>query len=260
MMHNGSADGGAYQETSNGGRCGGYKQCGECKKHGKRARGRHRRRAGGRAARDQSALRRFFRIAYRHRRRAVLCPISVRRCRKNFSPTGRRGFALFASGAVRAERGVEFLLGTAAAKVDLRGRFVTLADGRDVPFHTLVFATGTCARRLPLPGIDRNGTFSLRAIGDVQRLRPAFDQAKRIVILGGGYIGLETAAVMRKRAARCHRARSRGSRAQARHRASIAGFFDRIHRERGVDIRANARVAASAAKGGACVALLMVRK
>ena len=88
-----------------------------------------------------------------------------------------------------AERNVEYLLGTAAARADLRGRTVTLADGRELPFHTLVFATGTCARRLPLPGLDRDGVFTLRAIGDVQRLRPAFDTARRIAILGGGYIG-----------------------------------------------------------------------
>jgi 3-phenylpropionate/trans-cinnamate dioxygenase ferredoxin reductase component len=148
-----------------------------------------------------------------------------------------------------AERGVDFLLGAAAAKVDLRGRTITLADGRDVPFHTLVFAAGTCARRLPLPGLDRGGVFTLRAIGDVQRLRPAFDAARRIVILGGGYIGLETAAVMRgeQRDVIVLEAEDRVLKRVTA--PAIAGFFDRIHRERGVDIRTGARVAAIGGEG-----------
>jgi 3-phenylpropionate/trans-cinnamate dioxygenase ferredoxin reductase component len=148
-----------------------------------------------------------------------------------------------------AERDVAFVLGTAAAKVDLRARIATLADGREVPFHTLIFATGTCARRLPLPGIDRDGVFSLRAIGDVQRLRPAFDQARRIAILGGGYIGLETAAVMRgeNRDVIVLEAEDRVLKRVTA--PAIAKFFDRIHRERGVGIRVQARVAAIDGEG-----------
>jgi 3-phenylpropionate/trans-cinnamate dioxygenase ferredoxin reductase component len=152
-----------------------------------------------------------------------------------------------------AERNVAFMLGTAAAKVDLRGRVVTLADGREIPFHALVFATGTCARRLPLPGIDSAGVFSLRAIGDVQHLRPAFDKARRIAILGGGYIGLETAAVMRgeQRDVIVLEAEDRVLKRVTA--PAIAKFFDRIHRERGVDIRTGARVASIDGKGGALV-------
>jgi 3-phenylpropionate/trans-cinnamate dioxygenase ferredoxin reductase subunit len=148
-----------------------------------------------------------------------------------------------------AERGIEFQLGVAVAKVDLRGRSVTLADGREIPFHTLVFATGTCARRLPLPGLDRDGVFTLRAIGDIKRLRPALDDARRIAILGGGYIGLETAAVMRgeQREAIVLEAEDRVLKRVTA--PAIAGFFDRIHRERGVDIRTGARVAAIGGEG-----------
>ncbi len=148
-----------------------------------------------------------------------------------------------------AQRGVEFLLGVAVAKVDLRGRVVTLADGRALPFGILVFATGTCARRLPLPGLDRDGVFTLRAIGDVRRLRPALDAARRIVILGGGYIGLETAAVMRgeQRDVVVLEAEDRVLKRVTA--PSVANFFDRIHRERGVDIRTGARVAGIGGEG-----------
>jgi 3-phenylpropionate/trans-cinnamate dioxygenase ferredoxin reductase subunit len=151
------------------------------------------------------------------------------------------------------ERNVEFLLGSAAAKADLRNRTVMLADGREVAFDTLVFATGTCARRLPLPGLDRDGVFSLRAIGDVQRLRPAFDRAARIAILGGGYIGLETAAVMRGENRHVVVLEAEDRVLKRVTAPSIASFFDRVHRERGVEIRTGARVAAIDGDGGALV-------
>ncbi|HEX3506554.1 MAG TPA: FAD-dependent oxidoreductase [Xanthobacteraceae bacterium] len=152
-----------------------------------------------------------------------------------------------------AERGIDFQLGVAAAEVDLRGRSVSLADGREIAFHNLVFATGTCARRLPLPGLDRDGVFTLRAIGDVKRLRPALDTARRIVILGGGYIGLETASVMRgeQRDVIVLEAEDRVLKRVTA--PAIASFFDGIHRERGVDIRTGARVAAIGGEGRALV-------
>jgi 3-phenylpropionate/trans-cinnamate dioxygenase ferredoxin reductase component len=150
-----------------------------------------------------------------------------------------------------SERDVEFMLGVAAAKADLRSCIVTLADGREVPFHTLVFATGTCARRLPLPGIDLEGVFSLRAIGDVQQLRPALDRARHVAILGGGYIGLETAAVMRGENRQVTVVEAEDRVLKRVTAPPVAKFFDRVHRERGVDIRVGARVAAIGGEGRA---------
>src|ERR1700730_5772417 len=85
-------------------------------------------------------------------------------------------------------------LGSGAAQVNLRQRRVSLRDGRELEFGVLVFATGTRARTLPVPGIGLTNIFSLRNIDDVRRLRPALDQARRVAIIGGGYIGLEVAA------------------------------------------------------------------
>src|SRR6188474_845910 len=77
---------------------------------------------------------------------------------------------------------VQLELGAPAAAVDLAGKRVSLGDGRSHDYDTLVFATGTRARDLPLPGIKLPGVFSLRKIGDVLALRPALDGARRIVI------------------------------------------------------------------------------
>src|SRR5581483_6674233 len=79
-------------------------------------------------------------------------------------------------------------LGTPVAAVDPSRCRVTLWDGRELAYGNLVFATGTCARALPIPGIDLGGVHSLRNIEDVRRLRAELDAARRIVIIGGGYI------------------------------------------------------------------------
>jgi 3-phenylpropionate/trans-cinnamate dioxygenase ferredoxin reductase subunit len=142
------------------------------------------------------------------------------------------------------EHDVRLMLGTAAGKVDLLQHRVSLRDGREIDYRTLIFATGTRARTLPLPGIDHANVFSLRKIDDVLRLRPALDGARRIAIIGGGYIGLEVAAAMR--------AEDRDvavMEAQSRIMARVTGedvsaFFDQLHRRRGVDIRLGARLVA----------------
>jgi len=136
-------------------------------------------------------------------------------------------------------------LGTAVGAVDRRRRCVMLADGRELAYASLVFATGTSARTLPIPGVDR-GVHSLRNIEDVRRLRIELDTARSVVIIGGGYIGLEVAAVMRSegRAVTVLEAEERVLKRVAGRTTSA--FFDGFHRERGVDIRLNVRAAAIA--------------
>jgi len=142
------------------------------------------------------------------------------------------------------DRKVEPILGVAAKSVNLHARNVTLADGRTLSYGALVLATGTCARRLPLSGVDLPGVFSLRAIGDVQRLRPALDAVSRVVIVGGGYIGLEVAAVMRAEGREAIVLEAEDRVLKRVTAPEVSAFFDRFHRERGVDIRLGARLAA----------------
>ena len=107
-----------------------------------------------------------------------------------------------------------------------------------------MFATGTRARDLPLPGIKLPGVFSLRKIDDVRRLRPALDDARRIAIVGGGYIGLEVAAVMRQEGRDAIVIEAEGRVMKRVAGEAVSGFFDTLHRSRGVDIRLGARLAA----------------
>ena len=142
-----------------------------------------------------------------------------------------------------ADHKVELALGTAALTVDRARKCVGLGDCRSFDYDTLVFATGTRARDLPLPGIDRPGVFSLRKIDDVRRLRPALDDARRIVIIGGGYIGLEVAAVMRQEGRDAIVVEAEGRVMKRVAGETISGFFDGLHRSRGVDIRLGCRLA-----------------
>jgi 3-phenylpropionate/trans-cinnamate dioxygenase ferredoxin reductase component len=151
------------------------------------------------------------------------------------------------------EQGVELLLGTTVMGLDLERRTLSTVDpqGRaaEVSYGTLVLATGTRARELAAPGAGLAGVFSLRSIDDVHRLRPALDAAGRIVIVGGGYIGLEVAAVMRQEGRGVMVLEAEDRLLKRVTGTDVSGFFETLHRERGVDIRFGARLAAVAGEG-----------
>lgn len=95
--------------------------------------------------------------------------------------------------------GLELLGGVRLTEVDLTGRTVTGQRGDDsltVPYDGLVIATGSRARPSPFDPTLRN-VFSLRSLGDGLHMREAMRDAQRIVLVGGGFIGLEVAAVAR---------------------------------------------------------------
>ncbi len=94
-----------------------------------------------------------------------------------------------------ADEGIELLLGTAARRLDPAGRRVVLADGREVPYDTCVVATGAAARPAPWP--VRSGVHVVRGLRDGVALREDLARGGRVVIVGGGFIGAESAATAR---------------------------------------------------------------
>jgi 3-phenylpropionate/trans-cinnamate dioxygenase ferredoxin reductase subunit len=147
------------------------------------------------------------------------------------------------------DKRVSLDLGTPVGGIDRRNRQVTLTDGRDIPYDTLVLATGTRARDLPMPGIDLAGVFSLRRIGDVLKLRPVLDEARRVVIVGGGYIGLEVAAVARGEGRDVTVLEAEDRVLKRVTSPVISQFFDEVHREHGVVLRLGARMAGIEGEG-----------
>ncbi|HEU0094951.1 MAG TPA: FAD-dependent oxidoreductase, partial [Rhizomicrobium sp.] len=99
-----------------------------------------------------------------------------------------------------ADNRVEVKLSTAAAAIDRTARQVTLSDGSSLDYDHLVLATGSTPRRLPAAiGGDLEGVFTVRDYRDADALGAAMVAGRKALVVGGGYIGLEAAAVARGR-------------------------------------------------------------
>src|SRR5262249_6375486 len=98
-----------------------------------------------------------------------------------------------------AEHQVEVHLGRQVIDIAPREQHVRLDDGRVLPYDALLLATGSAPRHLPIPGAELPGVHYLRSIADADRIRSECTQGGRMVIIGGGYIGLEVAATARER-------------------------------------------------------------
>lgn len=98
-----------------------------------------------------------------------------------------------------ADKGIELCLGSGVSAIDAAAHFVTLLDGRTVGYRKLIWAGGADPRRLGVPGASLKGVFYVRDKGDADAMMAALGSgARRAVVIGGGYIGLEAAAVLRK--------------------------------------------------------------
>jgi 3-phenylpropionate/trans-cinnamate dioxygenase ferredoxin reductase subunit len=141
------------------------------------------------------------------------------------------------------DQGVTVNYGTPVAKIDRANRRVDFRDG-SADYGMLFLATGTRARDLPVPGANLEGVFSLRKIDDVRRLRGPLDAARRVVIVGGGYIGLEVAAVARGEGREVAVLEAEDRVMKRVTSPVISNFMQDFHRNRGVDVRLGARLAA----------------
>ncbi|WP_432187981.1 NAD(P)/FAD-dependent oxidoreductase [Streptomyces sp. Tue6028] len=149
-----------------------------------------------------------------------------------------------------AQHEVDLLLGTSVRAVDAGAKEVELGDGRRVPYAKLLLATGSSPRRLSVPGADLDNVLYLRRVGDSERLKEAFTAGARIVVIGGGWIGLETAAA----------ARTEGAEVTVLEHGDLpllkvlgreaAEVFARLHTDHGVTLRPRAQVESITGSGG----------
>ncbi len=154
--------------------------------------------------------------------------------------------------AFYAENSIELLTGARVVSIDPGGRRITLETGRTLAYDRLLLATGSRVRRLDgMPGADLEGVLYLRTIEDSDRIRAAMENAERVVVVGGGYIGLEvaSAAVEAGRSVTVVEALPRLLSRVATSR--LAAFYADLHRARGVDLRLGASVARFRGEGGA---------
>ena len=149
-----------------------------------------------------------------------------------------------------SEHEVELRLGTTVTAIDPGAHQISLADGERIGYDRLLLATGAAPRRIEVPGADLDGVHYLRTVGDSERLRAAFAQAGRVVVIGAGWIGLEAAAAARE-AGRdvtvLEMAELPLLRVLGR---EVAEVFAGLHAEHGVDLRFGVQVAEITGAGG----------
>ena len=148
-----------------------------------------------------------------------------------------------------AEQAIDFRPDSLATAIDRAARTVTFADGVVETWDVLVLATGSRARKLPIPGADRPDLIELRTLGDAERLKGQLGPGRRLAVVGGGYVGLEVAASARSLGAEVV-VIERMDRVLARVASpELSAFFTTLHEGHGVSIRLSAEVAALEAGG-----------
>src|SRR5204862_4130946 len=95
------------------------------------------------------------------------------------------------------DNNVELRLGTRATDIDPGSHTVTLDGGDRLTYTKLLLTTGSTPRQLNIAGANLDGVFTLRTVGDSEALRDAISSGGRVVVVGAGWIGLETAAAAR---------------------------------------------------------------
>ncbi|GMN13324.1 FAD-dependent oxidoreductase [Altererythrobacter sp. MTPC7] len=137
-----------------------------------------------------------------------------------------------------ADKQIDLLTGLGVTAIDPAAKTIECGEDRSIGYGQLIWAAGGNARRLSCSGADYRNVHTIRNRADTDRLRADIDAgAKRAVIVGAGYIGLEAAAVMRQRCLDVTVLE-----AQDRVLARVAGpelsdFYAAQHRARGVDLR-----------------------
>lgn len=155
-----------------------------------------------------------------------------------------------------AERNIDMLLGRRVKSVDPVGKFVT-AGNEEIGYGKLIWCTGGSPRMLTCNGADAPNVHGVRRRDDVDAMMAQLDNIHHVTVIGGGYIGLEAAAVLTKFGKKVVLLE-----ALDRVLARVAGeelsrFYEADHRAHGVDLRTGARMDCIEVTDGKATAVLM---
>ena len=139
-------------------------------------------------------------------------------------------------------RGVELRLGRRVLSIDRGNRRALLDDGEELGYDRLVLATGSVLRKLDVPGSDLPGIHYLRSLDDADALHGELSPGRRVVIVGGGYIGLEVAATAATAGAEVTVLEAEARVMSRVASAPVADWLAGLHGESGVRIRAGEQV------------------
>lgn len=132
--------------------------------------------------------------------------------------------------------------GVSATRIDRTAKQLPLSRGEPIRYDSLILCTGGRARRLAIPGSDLPGVFTLRSIGDAGALGAALVPGKRLLVVGGGWIGLEVAATARKKGLNVTVVEAMGRLCERTVPAEISSYLLRLHTAHGVQVELGAGI------------------
>ena len=153
----------------------------------------------------------------------------------------RRSIDILASGWYEV-RGVDLRLSTRVIDLDPERHRVTLSTGEHLGYEKLLLATGSRVRRLRIPGADLDGVLYMHTVGDSDKIRQTLSTASRVAIIGGGWIGLESAAASRMHGVGVTVLEACKLPLQQALGPEVAQYFAALHVSHGVDLRCEVEV------------------
>ncbi len=136
------------------------------------------------------------------------------------------------------DQNIVLITRTAATAIDRASKTVSMSEGPSLDYDNLILATGSTPRKLPasLSG-DLDGIYYMRSVADADSISPEFAPGRRVLVVGGGYIGLEAAAVAAKRGLKVTLIEAAERILQRVACSQTSDYFRQLHQARGVEIR-----------------------
>jgi NADPH-dependent 2,4-dienoyl-CoA reductase/sulfur reductase-like enzyme len=131
---------------------------------------------------------------------------------------------------------VDVLLNSVVTRIDPQARIVTLSDGDPLEYDRLVLATGSRPRRLRCPGEHLEGVHVYRTLDDARAVRDAAGSATHALVIGGSFIGMETAASLRRRGLDVTQIELADSLYASLEAPALSRSLERLYRQRGIDV------------------------
>ena len=142
-----------------------------------------------------------------------------------------------------AEQGIATSFGTRIASIDRDAKQISTQNGDTIAYDRLLLCTGSSARSLPATlGGELPGVYTLRNLADLDKVAPEFQAGRNLLIIGGGYIGLEIAASARKLGLHVTLVEMTERILQRVAAPETSDFIRRLHQANGVEIRESARI------------------
>ena len=141
-----------------------------------------------------------------------------------------------------ADKAISLHTGTCVSRVDPAEKTISTDNGETHPYDKLLIATGSRPRILNIQGSNLDGVHNLRTVADVDAIRTSMESARKVCIVGGGYIGLEVAAVAKTKGLDVTVLEMEQRILQRVTTPEMSAFYQQLHISRGVDIRTETMV------------------